>query len=69
MEKLLDNFETLVERYNDIASDNDKTQRMLSDLSRPVEVKEAPKFFSKWFTVIFVISLILIPPLVMIASL
>ena len=41
MEKLLDNFETLVERYNDIASDNDKTQRMLSDLSRPVEVKEA----------------------------
>lgn len=60
MEKLLDNFETLVERYNDIASDNDKTQRMLSDLSRPVEVKEAPKFFSKWFTVIFVISLIFI---------
>lgn len=60
MKKLFVNIESLTEKYNDLASNNNSTQSTLSKLARPGEVKEAPKFFSKWFTIVFVISLILI---------
>ena len=60
MKKLFVNIETLSERYNDLASNNDNTQGVLSKLVRPEEVEMAPKFFSKWFNIVFAISLIAI---------
>lgn len=60
MKKLFVNIESLTEKYNALASNNNGTQSMLSKLARPGEVKEAPRFFSKWFTIVFIISLLLI---------
>lgn len=60
MKKLFVNIETLSERYNELASNNDNTQGVLSKLVRPEEVEMAPKFFSKWFNIVFAISLIAI---------
>ena len=60
MKKLFVNIETLSERYNDLASNNDNTQGVLSKLVRPEEVEMAPKFFSKWFNIVLAISLIAI---------
>lgn len=60
MKKLFVNIESLTEKYNDLASNNDNTQSVLSKLVRPEEVKEAPKFFSKWFTIVSIISVIIL---------
>ena len=60
MKKLLKDLGTLTRRYNKLASNFDIIQRKLSDLTRPEEVKKAPKYFGTWLNISLLIGLVLI---------
>lgn len=58
MKKLLKDLGTLTRRYNKLASNFDIIQRKLSDLTRPEEVKKAPKYFGTWLNISLLIGLV-----------
>lgn len=58
MKKLFEDLGTFTKRYSDLASNFDTIQHKLSNLVRPEEVKEAPKFFTTWIKIGLAISLL-----------
>lgn len=59
MKKLLGNLGILNEKFKTITDANDITHSKLFNLVRPTEVKKAPKFFTKTFTILFLLCVLI----------